>query len=283
MKLNVPEEKAQEFGKELSQLMSKYGVTAEFNPVAGEMVYLEDSDGNTVIGVYNEHTGIEVDLLAAYVKGENGERALDLTDDEEDSTFAACKLRAATEEEIEEFARAFAKRGLRWNIKNQEFEGCPKYEAIRTYEDAVMATGITNPVNIELLPVDVQAYIKLRTIVAAINGLTETTLGDFPRFTVDEWRYYPWFRLLTEKEKAQLDEEQKRRVVGRAYNYAYASGGCVYVNVYNGSAYSYTSFGARVAFKTKEAARYCAIQFKELWADLYFLPRIAESKSEGEK
>ena len=52
----------------------------------------------------------------------------------------------------------------------------PVTERIKTFEDAVRATGMKLPLDnnqLSCLPKDVVAYMKLRIIAAALNGLTE--------------------------------------------------------------------------------------------------------------
>ena len=117
---------------------------------------------------------------------------------------------------------------------------------------------------------DMLAYMKLRIITAAINE------GWEPKFTEDEWRYYPWFYLFTEEEYSRFSEEKKQRCVLRACYYAYASGGLVYAIANDASAGSYTSVGARLAFESEEKAKHAGVYFKELWADFCF--RASEKK-----
>ena len=117
---------------------------------------------------------------------------------------------------------------------------------------------------------DMLAYMKLRIITAAINE------GWEPKFTEDEWRYYPWFYLFTEEEYSRFSEEKKQRCVLRACDFAFANGGLVYAGAYGASAYSYASVGARLAFESEEKAKHAGVYFKELWADFCF--REAEKK-----
>jgi len=114
---------------------------------------------------------------------------------------------------------------------------------------------------------DVVAYLKLRIITAALNE------GWEPKFTTDEWRWYPWFRLLTKSDIEELSEEEKCRVVGRANNNANAFGGLVYANAYSVSAYSHTNSGSRLAFKSEELADYAGTQFAEIYANFCFIPQ----------
>lgn len=114
---------------------------------------------------------------------------------------------------------------------------------------------------------DVVAYLKLRIITAALNE------GWEPKFTTDEWRWYPWFRLLTKSDIEELYEEEKCRVVGRAGVSASAYGGLVYALANNVSSYSSTYFGSRLAFKSEELADYAGTQFAEIYANFCFIPQ----------
>lgn len=122
----------------------------------------------------------------------------------------------------------------------------------------------------ELVGADTVAYLKLRIITAAINE------GWEPKFTEDEWRYYPWFYLFTEEEYSHFSEEKKRRCVLRACSNAGASGGLVYASADVASTVSGASVGACLAFESEEKAQHAGVHFKELWADFCF--REAEKK-----
>lgn len=110
---------------------------------------------------------------------------------------------------------------------------------------------------------DVIAYHKLRIIVAALNE------GWKPKFEKGEYRWYPWFDLLTKEEIKEMDEEECR-VVGRANHGAYAYGGLVYSNAVGASSSAGTSYGSRLAFRTEELAEYAGKQFAQIFADFIF-------------
>lgn len=152
----------------------------------------------------------------------------------------------------------------------------PVTERIKTFEDAVEELGESNPL-VSLyrsfesdLPEkdesdkDVLAFIKLRIVVAALNE------GWVPTFEKDEYRWFPWYYIYTKEEVDAMDEDEKRRVVGRAGNYAPPSGGCVCAHASNGSASSSTPYGARLAFRDRERAEYAGRQFAELYVRLFF-------------
>lgn len=155
----------------------------------------------------------------------------------------------------------------------------PITERVKTFEDACAVLG-ENHLYVQMFQdiytksekaganvnSDVVAYLKLRIITAALNE------GWEPQFTSDEWRWYPWFRLLTKSDIEELSEEERCRVVGRASNNAYAYGGLVYAYAYDVSSYSYTSYGSRLAFKSEELAYYAGTQFAEIYANFCFIP-----------
>ena len=153
-------------------------------------------------------------------------------------------------------------------------------ERIKTFEDAMKTTGMTIPLSenqLSYLPKDVGAYMKLRIIAAALNELHETTLDEFPNFTTDEYRYYPWFYLYTQEEIDEMDEEKKKALLlwgGGAYNGAT----CGFVYSYSTSAFGYSpsSIAARLSVKTEELAVYFGKQFRDIWAEYVFKPQVTE-------
>ena len=114
-------------------------------------------------------------------------------------------------------------------------------ERVKTFEDACRELGEEHPFvrsyngytnNIHennKNDTDILAYLKLRIICAALNE------GWEPQFTEDEWRYYPWFWLYTQKSYAP--------------------------------SHSNASFGSRLCLKSDTLAVYCGKQFINIWAD----------------
>lgn len=158
-----------------------------------------------------------------------------------------------------------------------EKDNRPITERIKTFEDAVMATGMTLPFDdnqLSYLPKDVVAYMKLRVIAAALNELHEATLDEFPKFTKDECRWYPWFYLYTQKEIDIMDEEKKKRLWlfggssdnGSDCGLAYASSPYAWSR-------SDSSLSARLAIKSEALAKYFGQQFIDIWSDYVALPR----------
>lgn len=104
------------------------------------------------------------------------------------------------------------------------------------------------------------AYSRLCIVTAALNE------GWTPQFEKGECRYFPYFYLYTDEEIRKMSEEEKSRVVYRLYSVALAYGGVSGAVAYYDSAYVST-FGFRLAFKTKELAEYAGKQFIDMYAD----------------
>lgn len=145
----------------------------------------------------------------------------------------------------------------------------PIWERIKTVEDAIAYTGMTLPNNIGELPIDVQAFLKLRIITAAYNELKKDELDKFPLFMTDEYRYYPWFWLYTQEEIDEMDEAKRSRVLGRSFYNAYAHAGVAYSGTYVASSSSNASSGGRLCFKTEELATECGKRFTKLWGQFF--------------
>lgn len=132
---------------------------------------------------------------------------------------------------------------------------------VRVYQTLIARAGKTEQSLAEWMGKDVVAFLKLRIITEALNE------GWHPKFTEDEYRYYPWFYIYTKEEYDNFSEEEKRRVVGRASSNAGASGGLVYSFAHGASSNSDTTYGVRLAFSTRELAEYAGKQFIDIWAD----------------
>ena len=147
----------------------------------------------------------------------------------------------------------------------------PVTERIKTFEDAMLATGMTIPLDdnqLSCLPKDVVAYMKLRIIAAALNELHEATLDEFPKFTRGEYRWYPCFYLYTQEEIYKMDEEKKKKLWPSGGN-SDAGAVCGLASAPSGYAWSNASayFSARLAMKSKNLAVYFGKQFIDIWAD----------------
>lgn len=192
---------------------------------------------------------------------------------------------------IPEGKRAEWINGVLTLVDEPKEENIPVTERIKTFEDACNALGDEHPFVTQYrltaaaykgdpMTQDLIAYLKLRIIVAALNE------GWEPQFTEDEYRYFPWFYLYTKEEYDNLNDEEKRRCVGRSFNGANADGGVSYAYANYAFSGSGSSHGARLAFRTRELAEYAGSQFIQEWADFVFKPRSQEglnTKSDGDK
>ena len=145
---------------------------------------------------------------------------------------------------------------------------------IKTFEDACEALGNEHPLVTEYKIIsgayditdNLYAYIKLCIICEALNE------GWKPKFDGDECRYYHWFYIYSKEEYEELGEDEKKecRVISRSSLNSNTNGGLIYANPNIVSSYSYSNFGVRLAFKTRELAEYCGKQFIDIWADFLF-------------
>jgi hypothetical protein len=176
-------------------------------------------------------------------------------------------------------------------VDEQKVDNRPVTERIKTFDDACNALGDEHPLVTQYrltaaaykgdpMTEDFIAYLKLRIIVAALNE------GWEPKFTEDEYRYFPWFYFYTKEEYDKLDDEEKGRCVLRSGYGADSYVGFVSCGAYYDASFSYTGNGSRLAFRTRELAAYAGRQFIEEWADFMFKPRTGEElngKSEAAK
>lgn len=144
-------------------------------------------------------------------------------------------------------------------------------ERVKTFDDAVAILGNDNQAVIDYYAIadktcteDILAFAKLRVISEALNE------GWKPKFDGDEFRYYPWFYIYTKEEYEELDEDEKKacRVVGRSNDNSGAYGGLVFAHAHYAS--SYSGYGSRLAFKTRELGEYCGKQFIDIWEKFLF-------------
>lgn len=122
-------------------------------------------------------------------------------------------------------------------------------ERIKTLQDACNELGDEHPLVTQYrltasafkedpMTEDFIAFLKLRIIVAALNE------GWEPTFEEDESRWYPWF---TDR-----------------------YGGLVYASAGYAGSNSYSSYGMRLTFKSKELAEYAGRQFLDIYKDFCF-------------
>lgn len=147
----------------------------------------------------------------------------------------------------------------------------PIIERIKTFKDACKELGnhpfvkeyaLINPFANDYSK-DLIAYLKLRIIVAALNE------GWEPKFTEDEYHYFPLFYIFTKEEYDKLNDKKKRYCVlhsGSAHSNIcflyYCAHECDVLNSFN-------DLGSQLAFKTRELAEYAGKQFIDIYADFY--------------
>lgn len=160
----------------------------------------------------------------------------------------------------------------------QKAEKRPVTERIKTFEDACRELEEEHPLiqayrqlleiatcedyMRETFGADTVSYLKLRIICAALNE------GWEPKFTEDEWRYYPWFWLYTQDEINDMNEDEKtdRRLMSTGdYQTGYA--GLASANSSYAPSSALTYFGSRLCLKSDTLAVYCGKQFIDIWAD----------------
>lgn len=182
------------------------------------------------------------------------------------------KLNAAQVAAIYKGGNEEARKALKDSLGEQFSTILPITDRIKTFEDAVGELGNEHPlVKVyqsikygycsEFVGKDLLAYTKLSIICEALNE------GWHPQFSLDEYRWYPYYKLLTNDEIDDMSEEEKSRVVGRASNYAYAGGGLVCSYAGGVSSYSGTHSGSRLAFKSEELAEYAGKTFIDIYKD----------------
>lgn len=157
----------------------------------------------------------------------------------------------------------------------------PVTERIKTYEDAFSDLNrrandgdkVANDLITDLQfnsprTPDLLAYIQLRIIAYALNE------GWEPQFTEDEYRWYPYYILYTQKEIDAMSEEEKKELWifgGSASDGANCGLAFSYSDYAWSFAYSYIS--ARLALKSKELAVYMGKQFAEIFKDYVVISR----------
>lgn len=166
-------------------------------------------------------------------------------------------------------------------VETKQADNRPVTERIKTFEDACRELGTNHPLvlqyefnynaeggwNDNADTRDFSAYLKLRIICAALNE------GWKPKFTEDEWRYFPYFWLYTEDEIKDMDDDEKQQRRLRPtgdYQTEYAG----FASADSRYAPSYTTAnvgGSRLCLKSDTLAVYCGKQFIDIWADFYLI------------
>ena len=186
-------------------------------------------------------------IVNAYQSGDESVKAMLRTmfPDIEFETAQAAKKRSVTEriKTFEDACRELGEKHPFVKAWNSIYQGCEDWS-----KDGDIA--------------DVIAYHKLRIVTAALNE------GWQPKFTDDEWRWYPWFYLYSEEKLAKKDDKwkQSRTVIATGdYDTEYA--GFAFACSDDAPSGTGANVGSRLCYKSEALAEYSGRQFADLWAD----------------
>ena len=149
-------------------------------------------------------------------------------------------------------------------------------DKIKTFDDACKAIGLAGPEALpELLqekyaaivPSHIKAQLKLEIITLALNeGWQHIPDGK-------HYAYWPWFGLYTAGEIADMGKRgAEERAMINATDVSEVFAGLGYACSHYAWSYSYAYFGSRLAYKSRELARYSGKQFIELWKEALLIP-----------
>lgn len=152
----------------------------------------------------------------------------------------------------------------------------PVTERVKTFEDALNELGEHNQLvaayrchkDMADDDKDLVTYLKLRIIAAALNE------GWKPKFTSDEYRWYPWFKLFKAEEmKDKTGEWMKEHSIWLFCGYSSNDSNFGLASATSISAWSLSAscLSARLAVKSEELAVYFGKQFIDIWADYVIL------------
>ena len=149
-------------------------------------------------------------------------------------------------------------------------------DKIKTFDDACKAIGLAGPEALpELLqekyaaivPSHIKAQLKLEIITLALNeGWKHIPDGK-------HYAYWPWFCLYTAGEIADMGKKgAEERAMINATDVSDVFAGLGFA--FSGYAWSLScaGFGSRLAYKSRELARYSGKQFIELWKEALLIP-----------
>jgi len=149
-------------------------------------------------------------------------------------------------------------------------------DKIKTFDDACKAIGLAGPEALpELLqekyaaivPSHIKAQLKLEIITLALNeGWQHIPDGQ-------HWAYWPWFCLYTAGEIADMGKKgAEERAMINATDVSEVFSGLGFASSVDAWSASAANFGSRLAYKSRELARYSGKQFIELWKEAYLIP-----------
>ena len=154
------------------------------------------------------------------------------------------------------------------------------FRSIKTFEDACQKLGV-DPADFfrkyENAPDHIAALVQLEVIIRALN---------------DGWRhpldgettvYFPWFWIYSKSEERSLPKARKDDSDIARFMRPDGSCGLAYAVSYNAWSYSTALIGSRLACKSSEIARYCSLQFRDLWESWLFPQEWQiEEKNDGD-
>ena len=149
-------------------------------------------------------------------------------------------------------------------------------DKIKTFDDACKAIGLAGPEALpELLqekyaaivPSHIKAQLKLEIITLALNeGWQHIPDGK-------HYAYWPWFCLYTAGEIADMGKKgAEERAMINATDVSDVFAGLGYASSDAAWSRSYAALGSRLAYKSRELARYSGKQFIELWKEALLIP-----------
>ena len=149
-------------------------------------------------------------------------------------------------------------------------------DKIKTFDDACKAIGLAGPEALpELLqekyaaivPSHIKAQLKLEIITLALNeGWQHIPDGK-------HYAYRPWFCLYTAGEIADMGKkgaEERAMINATDVSDVFSGLGSAYSHA--AWSHSYANLGSRLAYKSRELARYSGKQFIELWKEALLIP-----------
>lgn len=114
-------------------------------------------------------------------------------------------------------------------------------EKIKTFEDAMNATGRKEMPDFSSFPEDMRKHFEaLFKMVVIVEALNEGWKPDWDNYS--EEKYYPWFEMSPS---------------------SFAFYGSYYV-----SEFADAGSGSRLKLKSRELAEYCGEQFNDIWKDI---------------
>lgn len=185
------------------------------------------------------------------------------------------ELKVSAEEVIQAYGTSDEKgRKMLEGLFGKEVFTASIMDRVKTFEDACSILGDDHPYvcqynfiasELDSVSPDVEAYMKLRIITAALNE------GWEPVFDGKQYHYEVWLDVYTKKQWEQLSEETRKSGVlfGGLAHYG-ADAGFVYASSDLSPSFTSAYLGSRLCYKNREIALYSGKQFIDIWAD-YFL------------